>query len=106
MAWIFLGIAVVIEIAWALSLKWAAMRGGWLAASVPVTLSFLNMGVLALAMRGLPAGTAYAIWTGLGAAGVTMLGVILFDEPLNVVQLCFIGLIVVGVVGTKYFAAA
>jgi quaternary ammonium compound-resistance protein SugE len=64
------------------------------------------MGVLVLAMRGLStAGTAYAIWTGLGAQ-VSLLGVVLFDESLNLAQLCFIGLIIVGVAGTKYFAAA
>lgn len=106
MAWVILGFAVIVEIAWALSLKWAAQRGDWSAAAVPLLLSFLNMGVLALAMRGLPAGTAYAVWTGLGAVGVTMFGAVLFNEPLNQVQLCFIALIVVGVAGTKYFATS
>ncbi|MEG3176126.1 multidrug efflux SMR transporter [Sphingomonas sp. RB3P16] len=106
MAWLILGIAVVTEIIWALSLKWAAMHGGWLAGAVPVTLSFVNMGLLALAMRGLPAGTAYAVWTGLGAVGVTILGVMLFGEKLNAPQVGFIALIIVGVVGTKAFASA
>jgi quaternary ammonium compound-resistance protein SugE len=104
MAWLILGVAVVTEIIWALSLKWAAMQGSWLASSVPITLSFINMGLLALAMRGLPAGTAYAVWTGLGAVGVTIFGVILFGEKLNGIQMGFIALIIVGVVGTKFFA--
>jgi quaternary ammonium compound-resistance protein SugE len=73
---------------------------------VPITLSFLNMGLLALAMRGLPAGTAYAVWTGLGAVGVTLFGVILFGEKINPVQVGFIALIIVGVMGTKIFATA
>ena len=106
MAWLILGIAVITEIIWALSLKWAAMRGDWIASVVPITLSFVNMGLLALAMRGLPAGTAYAVWTGLGAVGVTLFGVILFGEKINPVQVGFIALIIVGVMGTKIFATA
>lgn len=106
MAWLVLGIAVITEIIWALSLKWAAMQGNWMASTVPITLSFVNMGLLALAMRGLPAGTAYAIWTGLGAVGVTIFGILLFGEKLNPVQMGFIGLIIVGVVGTKLFASS
>ncbi len=106
MAWLILGIAVITEIVWALSLKWAAMQGTLLASAVPVTLSFVNMGLLALAMRGLPAGTAYAVWTGLGAVGVTLFGVVLFGEKLNPTQMGFIALIIVGVAGTKFFATA
>ena len=67
MAWLILGVAVATEIVWALSLKWVAAGQGWAASLVPIVLSFVNMGLLALAMRGLPAGTAYAVWTGLGA---------------------------------------
>lgn len=106
MAWIILGIAVITEIAWALSMKWAATQGSWTSASVPLILNFVNMGLLAVAMRSLPAGTAYAVWTGLGAVGVAIMGVFLFGERLNPVQIGFIALVVVGVVGTKLFAAA
>ncbi len=104
MAWVILGFAVVTEIIWALSLKWAAMRGGWQTSIIPVVLSFVNMGLLALAMRGLSAGTAYAVWTGLGAVGVTIFGVMLFGERLSAVQIGFLALIIIGVVGTKLFA--
>ncbi len=106
MAWLILGIAVVTEIIWALSLKWAAMHSSWSASAVPIVLSFVNMGLLALAMRGLPAGTAYAVWTGLGAVGVTIFGTIFFGERINGVQAGFIALIIIGVVGTKFFAGA
>ncbi|WP_315760351.1 multidrug efflux SMR transporter [Sphingomonas sp. Y38-1Y] len=106
MAWLILGVAVVTEIIWALSLKWAATQASWSASIVPIVLSFVNMGLLALAMRGLPAGTAYAVWTGLGAVGVTIFGIWLFGEKVNVAQLGFIALIVVGVVGTKLTATA
>ncbi|MGE4430085.1 MAG: multidrug efflux SMR transporter [Sphingobium sp.] len=106
MAWIILGIAVFTEICWALSLKWAATIGTWQASIIPIALSFLNMALLALAMRGIAAGTAYAVWTGLGAVGVIIGGVLLFDDKLSAVQAGFMALIVVGVVGTKLFAPA
>ena len=104
MAWLALSIAVVTEIIWALSLKWAGVQATWQAASVPIALSFVNMGLLAWAMRGLPAGTAYAVWTGLGAVGVGICGALLFGEKLSGVQIGFMALIVVGVVGTKLAA--
>ena len=106
MAWVILAIAVVTEIIWALSLKWAATLGTWQASVVPVSLSFLNMALLAFAMRGISAGTAYAIWTGLGAVGVIIGGILLFDEKVNPVQIVFMALIVIGVAGTKLFSTA
>lgn len=106
MAWVILGIAVITEIAWALSMKWAATQGTWTSASLPLILNLVNMGLLAFAMRTLPAGTAYAVWTGLGAVGVAVMGVILFGERLNPMQIGSISLVIVGVVGTKLFAAA
>lgn len=105
MAWIILGIAVFTEIVWALSLKWAATAGTWQSAIVPIVLSFLNMALLALAMRDIPAGTAYAIWTGLGAVGVIIGGVILFGDKVSLVQAGFMALIVIGVAGTKLNAS-
>ncbi|OWQ91737.1 DMT family transporter [Sphingopyxis witflariensis] len=105
MAWIILAIAVCTEIVWALSLKWAATVGTWQASIVPVSLSFVNMALLAFAMRGISAGTAYAIWTGLGAVGVIIGGIIYFDEKVNGVQMGFMALIVIGVVGTKLFSS-
>lgn len=106
MAWVILAIAVVTEIIWALSLKWAATLGTWQASVVPVSLSFLNMALLAFAMRGISAGTAYAIWTGLGAVGVIIGGMVWFGEKVNVVQIGFMALIVIGVAGTKLFSTA
>lgn len=105
MGWFILAIAVFTEICWALSLKWAATLGTWQASAVPVSLSFLNMALLAFAMRDISAGTAYAIWTGLGAVGVIIGGIILFDERISAVQIGFMALIVIGVAGTKLFAA-
>jgi quaternary ammonium compound-resistance protein SugE len=105
MAWIILAIAVCTEIVWALSLKWAATVGTWQASIIPVSLSFVNMALLAFAMRGISAGTAYAIWTGLGAVGVIIGGIIYFDEKVNGIQIGFMALIVIGVVGTKLFSS-
>ena len=106
MYWLVLAIAVVTEICWALSLKWAATVATWQASSVPVILSFVNMGLLALAMRGLPAGTAYAVWTGCGAVGVIIGGMILFGDKVSPVQAAFMALTVIGIVGTKLFSHA
>src|SRR3546814_19825014 len=82
------------------------MQGTWQASAVPVTLSFVNMALLAFAMREISAGTAYAIWTGLGAVGVIIGGIILFEEKVSAVQIGFMALIVIGVVGNKLFAAS
>ena len=106
MYWLILAIAVVTEISWALSVKWAATLGTWSASSVPIVLSFINMGLLALAMRGLPAGTAYAVWTGCGAVGVIIGGMILFGDKVSGVQAAFVVLTVIGIVGTKMFSPA
>lgn len=106
MAWVILAIAVVTEIIWALSLKWAATIGSWQASLIPISLSFLNMALLAFAMRGISAGTAYAIWTGLGAVGVIVGGIFWFGEKVNPIQIGFMILIVIGVVGTKLFSTS
>jgi len=104
--WLVLAIAVVTEICWALSLKWAATLGTWSASIVPIVLSFVNMALLALAMRGLPAGTAYAVWTGCGAVGVILGGMVLFGDKVSAVQAGFMVLTVIGIVGTKLFSHA
>jgi quaternary ammonium compound-resistance protein SugE len=106
MYWLILAVAVGTEICWALSLKWAATLATWQAGSVPFVLSLINMGLLALAMRGLPAGTAYAVWTGCGAVGVIIGGMILFGDKVSPVQAAFMALTVIGIVGTKLFSHA
>lgn len=99
--WIVLFIACAVEIAWAISMKLMQQYP-----SVPmvlgvVTLTVLNMVLLSYAMRGIPVGTAYAIWTGLGAVGVTLLGVVLFGDPVTTARVGFLAVIIVGVVGLK-----
>ncbi|GLS05525.1 multidrug transporter [Chitiniphilus shinanonensis] len=99
--WLVLGLAVFTEIVWALSLKYVQTNPSpWVIAG-SVVLSFVNMALLSFAMRGIPAGTAYAIWTGLGAVGVTIGGIIWFGDPLGAARVAFLALIVIGVVGLK-----
>jgi quaternary ammonium compound-resistance protein SugE len=101
MAWLYLLIAGLFEIAWAIGLKYTEgfTRLGpsiWTVASMIVSLAFLG-----LALKTLPVGTAYAVWTGIGAVGVAILGIILFAEPAAAMRLGCIGLIVAGIVGLK-----
>ncbi|WP_034619752.1 MULTISPECIES: DMT family transporter [Chitinibacter] len=99
--WLILAFAVFTEIIWALSLKLVQIYPSrWLMLG-SVLLSFLNMGLLSWAMKDIPAGTAYAIWTGLGAVGVTIGGIIWFGDPLNAARIACLTLIVAGVMGLK-----
>ncbi|MDN5874938.1 MAG: multidrug efflux SMR transporter [Sinobacteraceae bacterium] len=103
--WVLLA-AVIVEIAWAMSLKWIQLQPGVLSVSTSLVLTGLNMVALSYAMKGIPMGTAYAVWTGLGAVGITVIGVIVFQDPMNLNRLLFMGLIIAGVVGLKVSAAA
>ena len=103
--WVVLFAAVFVEIAWALSMKWVQMEPSWLSIGTAAALTALNMTMLSYAMRGIPVGTAYAVWTGLGAAGVTLFGVLWFHDPATWARVVFVGLIIVGVIGLKYTSA-
>jgi quaternary ammonium compound-resistance protein SugE len=101
MAWLYLLIAGLFEVAWATGLKYTdgftrLMPSIWTAASMAVSFLFLS-----LALKTLPVGTAYAVWTGIGAVGVAILGIVLFAEPANALRLGCIGMIVGGIVGLK-----
>ncbi len=98
--WIILLLSCVVEIAWAVSIKFTTVRP-LVAWPVAIGLTALNMTMLSFAMRGIPAGTAYAVWTGLGAVGVAAIGIIALGEPLGWTRLFFMAVIVVGVVGLK-----
>lgn len=99
--WIILLIAVFTEVAWALSLKAAQTNPGVLTIGASIALTATNMLLLSFAMRGIPVGTAYAVWTGLGAVGVVAAGIILHADPLTLKRLAFMGVIIVGVIGLK-----
>ncbi|MCG8394169.1 MAG: multidrug efflux SMR transporter [Pseudomonadales bacterium] len=105
MYWVVLLLAVFVEIAWAMSLKWIQTDPGVLSIGSSVVLTALNMLMLSYAMRGIPVGTAYAVWTGLGAVGITFIGILVFKDPASFARLAFVALIIVGVVGLKLTAS-
>ena len=101
MLWFILVVAGLFEVGWAVGLKYAeGFTRLWPTVFTAVSL-VLSMGLLGLALRGLPLGTAYAVWTGIGTVGTAILGIVLFREPATVGRLVCIGLIVAGIVGLK-----
>jgi len=101
MDWIYLGIAGVLEIVWAVGLKYTSGFTKALPTAVTLAAMALSIVFLGLAIKAIPLGTAYAIWTGIGAAGTAILGIVLFAEPATIARLGCIGLIVAGIIGLK-----
>jgi quaternary ammonium compound-resistance protein SugE len=99
MAWLTLLAAGLFEIGWAVGLKAANGRPLILAATIVAMV--ISVALLYLAMRDLPLGTAYAVWTGIGAVGTVVVGIIAFGESADAVRLLCIGLIVAGIAGLK-----
>lgn len=101
MAWFLLVIAGLLEIGWAIGLKYTeGFTRFWPTAGTLAAL-VLSVSLLGLATRTLPVGTAYAVWTGIGAAGTVIGGILLFNEPATAVRLACVGLIIAGIVGLK-----
>ena len=101
MAWVLVVIAGVFEIGWAVGLKYTeGFTRVWPSIVTGVSM-VASVVLLGLAMRSLPVGTAYAVWTGIGAVGTVVLGILLFDEPATSGRLACIGLIVSGILGLK-----
>jgi quaternary ammonium compound-resistance protein SugE len=105
-AWLLLLIAGVLEVGWAIGLKYTdGFTRLW--PSVFTLLSMLlSVVLLGIAMKSLPVGTSYAVWVGVGAVGTAILGIALFGEPANIGRLVSLGLIVAGIVGLKLTTAA
>ena len=101
MSWVYLFVAGLFEIGWAIGLKYT----DGFTRLVPTVLTAISMaislGLLGLALKSLPVGTAYAVWTGVGTVGTALLGIYLFGEPATALRLTCIGLIVAGIVGLK-----
>ena len=105
MAWLYLLVAGLFEVGWAVGLKYTeGFTRPWPSVWTVAALA-LSMALLALAVRELPIGTAYAVWTGIGAVGTALLGIALFGEPRDPARLVCIGLIVVGILGLKIVSA-
>ncbi len=100
MAWLYLVAAGLLEIVWASGFKQMGIARPLLSLGV-IAAMIGSFGLLWLAMRSLPIGTAYAVWTGIGAAGAAVVGVIAFSEPATALRLGSIGLIIAGVAGLK-----
>jgi quaternary ammonium compound-resistance protein SugE len=101
MAWMTLFVAGVLEIGWAVGLKYTeGFTRIWPTVGTAVALVG-SMSLLGLSIRTLPLGTAYAVWTGIGTIGTAVLGIVLFDEPRTIVRLGCIALIVAGIIGLK-----
>jgi quaternary ammonium compound-resistance protein SugE len=100
-AWVLVVVAGILEVVWALGLKYSDGFTRWVPSAVVLLGAAASFWLLSLAMRVLPAGTAYAVWVGIGAAGTALFGMLLLGEPANAARLACIGLIVAGVLGLK-----
>jgi quaternary ammonium compound-resistance protein SugE len=101
MAWTLLLVAGIFEIIWATGLKYTdGFTRLWPSVGTVVAMA-VSMICLSLAFRVIPMGTAYTVWTGIGAVGTVLLGILLFDEPKNAARLVCITLIIVGIAGLK-----
>jgi quaternary ammonium compound-resistance protein SugE len=104
MGWLYLTLASCSEIIFALSLKYNAGFTKLIPSIVTAVSGAGSFGLLVLAIKTLPLGTAYAIWTGVGAAGIAIAGIFLFKESIDIYRLSSIALIIIGVIGLKIFA--
>jgi quaternary ammonium compound-resistance protein SugE len=102
MAWTYLFFAGLFEVAWAIGLKYTAGFSRIVPSLLTIAAMAISLALLGLALKSLPVGTAYAIWTGIGAVGTAALGIYLFSEPATPMRLLCIGMIVAGIVGLRF----
>lgn len=105
MAWVYLLIAGVFEVVWAIGLKYSHGFTKLYPSLITIGGMVISFYLLSLATKSLPIGTAYAIWTGIGALGAVLLGIFLFNEPVNLLRIVFLCLILVGMLGLKLTSA-
>ncbi|HEX8822665.1 MAG TPA: quaternary ammonium compound efflux SMR transporter SugE [Archangium sp.] len=101
MSWVLLVIAGLLETGWAIGLKYTEGFTRLVPSVLTVLAIIASMGLLGVAARNLPIGTAYAVWVGIGALGAAILGIVLFHEPATPARLFFLGLMLVSIVGLK-----
>ena len=102
MAWVYLLLAGLFEIGWAVGLKYTQGFTKLWPSVLTVAAIVVSMTLLALAVRTIPVGTGYAVWTGIGAVGTAALGIVLFSEPVTAWRVFFLLLIVGGIIGLKF----
>jgi quaternary ammonium compound-resistance protein SugE len=101
MSWLILVVAGLFEIVWAVGLKYAAgFTRLWPSLGI-IAAMILSVGMLGIAMKSLPVGTAYAVWVGIGMVGTVAVGIAFLNEPVNAARLISIALIIIGIVGLK-----
>ena len=104
MSWIILFFAGLFEVGWAVDLKYTDGFSKPLPTALTIAAMAISLGLLGLAMKELPLGTAYAIWTGVGAVGTVIAGIVLFGESMALFRLASVALIICGLVGLKISA--
>ncbi len=104
MAWITLFVAGLFKVAWAIGLKYSDGFSRFGISALTAIAMVISVVLLGVALKSLPVGTAYAVWTGIGTIGTALLGIYLFGEPATAVRLACIGLIVAGIIGLKLVA--
>lgn len=106
MAWLVLFVAGLCEVGWAVGLKYSEGFTRPVPSVITGVSLVASMALLAWAMKSLPLGTAYTVWTGIGAVGTITLGVVLFKEPLTAPRMICLGLILAGIVGLRLFGGS
>ncbi len=106
MNWFILFVAGLFEIGWAVGLKYTDGFTRLWPTLGTVAAMVVSMGLLGVAMKSLPVGTAYAVWVGIGTVGTAILGIVLFSEPTNLLRLISLLLIIAGVIGLKLATTA
>ncbi len=106
LAWVWLLLAGLLEVTWALSLKYSEGFTRFVPSVVTLAALALSMVLLSVAVRTLPIGTAYGVWVGIGALGAAVLGVVLFDEPLSAARVFFLALLLVAIIGLRLTSRA
>lgn len=101
MAWIILIVAGLLEVVWAIGLKYSEGFTRFWPSVLTIIAMVISMGLLGIAMKSLPAGTAYSIWVGIGAVGTVVLGIALLGEPANAARLISVAFIIAGIIGLK-----
>jgi quaternary ammonium compound-resistance protein SugE len=101
MPWIYLGLAGLFEVVWAIGLKYTEGFTRLWPSVITVSAMTVSIVLLAMAVKSLPMGTAYAIWTGIGAVGAVVLGIVLFGDSASPARLACVALVLIGIVGLK-----
>ena len=102
MSWVYLFIAGIFEIVWAIALKYSNGFKNLIPSIITIVGMIISFGFLSISLKNLSVGTAYAIWTGIGAIGTVIMGVILFKDVISPIKILFLVMIIGGIIGLKF----